>query len=175
MTRATHVKTNAARFPVPQSRDEVNEAIARIGLLQRERERIQADMNDELAKVRLRFEELATPLNEQITGLTQGVHTWCEAHRLELTRSGKTKFYDFAAGEIKWRLRPPRVSLQSAENVLETLKRLGLTRFIRVKEQLNKEAMLAEPEVVSGVAGVKIEQSEDFVIVPFGSNLEEVA
>lgn len=175
MTRATHVKANAARFPVPQSRDEVNEAIARIGLLQRERERIQADMNDELAKVRLRFEELATPLNEQITGLTQGVHTWCEAHRMELTRSGKTKFYDFAAGEIKWRLRPPRVSLQSAENVLETLKRLGLTRFIRVKEQLNKEAMLAEPEVVSGVAGVKIEQSEDFVIVPFGSNLEEVA
>lgn len=175
MTRATHVKANAARFPVPQSRDEVNEAIARIGLLQRERERIQADMNDELAKVRLRFEELATPLNEQIMGLTQGVHTWCEAHRLELTRSGKTKFYDFAAGEIKWRLRPPRVSLQSAENVLETLKRLGLTRFIRVKEQLNKEAMLAEPEVVSGVAGVKIEQSEDFVIVPFGSNLEEVA
>lgn len=175
MTRATHVKANAARFPVPQSRDEVNEAIARIGLLQRERERIQADMNDELAKVRLRFEELATPLNEQITGLSQGVHTWCEAHRMELTRSGKTKFYDFAAGEIKWRLRPPRVSLQSAENVLETLKRLGLTRFIRVKEQLNKEAMLAEPEVVSGVAGVRIEQSEDFVIVPFGSNLEEVA
>lgn len=175
MTRATHVKANAARFPVPQGRDEVNEAIARIGLLQRERERIQADMNDELAKVRLRFEELATPLNEQITGLSQGVHTWCEAHRMELTRSGKTKFYDFAAGEIKWRLRPPRVSLQSAENVLETLKRLGLTRFIRVKEQLNKEAMLAEPEVVSGVAGVRIEQSEDFVIVPFGSNLEEVA
>lgn len=175
MTRATHVKANAARFPVPQSRDEVNEAIARIGLLQRERERIQADMNDELAKVRLRFEELATPLNEQITGLSQGVHTWCEAHRMELTRSGKTKFYDFAAGEIKWRLRPPRVSLQSVENVLETLKRLGLTRFIRVKEQLNKEAMLAEPEVVSGVAGVRIEQSEDFVIVPFGSNLEEVA
>ena len=175
MTRATHVKANAARFSVPQSRDEVNEAIARIGLLQRERERIQADMNDELAKVRLRFEELATPLNEQITGLSQGVHTWCEAHRMELTRSGKTKFYDFAAGEIKWRLRPPRVSLQSAENILETLKRLGLTRFIRVKEQLNKEAMLAEPEVVSGVAGVKIEQSEDFVIVPFGSNLEEVA
>ncbi|GAB3484494.1 host-nuclease inhibitor Gam family protein [Azotobacter salinestris] len=175
MAKATHVKADAAQFPVPQSRDEVNEAIARIGLLQRERARMQADMNDELAKVRLRFEEAATPLNEQLAELTQGVHTWCEAHRSELTKNGKTKFYDFAAGEIKWRMRPPRVTLQSVENVLETLKRLGLTRFIRVKEQLNKEAMLAEPDVVSGVAGVKIEQSEDFVIVPFGSKLEEVA
>lgn len=27
--------------------------------------------------------------------------------------------------------------------------------------------MLAEPEVVSGMAGVRTEQSEDFVIVPF--------
>lgn len=175
MTKATHVKANAAQFPVPQSRDEINEAIAKIGLLQRERARIQADMNDELAKVRLRFEEAANSLNEQITALTQGVHTWCEAHRMELTKNGKTKFYDFAAGEIKWRMRPPRVSLQAPDNVLETLKRLGLTRFIRVKEQLNKEAILAEPEVVSGVAGIKIEQSEDFVIVPFGSKLEEVA
>ncbi|MFB8829213.1 hypothetical protein ACE0DR_07035 [Azotobacter sp. CWF10] len=61
MAKATHVKADAAQFPVPQSRDEVNEAIARIGLLQRERARMQADMNDELAKVRLRFEEAATP------------------------------------------------------------------------------------------------------------------
>ncbi|GLK60308.1 host-nuclease inhibitor Gam family protein [Azotobacter vinelandii] len=175
MAKVTHVRASAVRFPVPQSRDEVNEAIARIGLLQRERARIQADMNDELAKVRLRFEEAATPLNEQIAALTQGVHTWCEAHRSELTGNGKTKFHDFAAGEIKWRMRPPRVMLHSVETVLEVLKRLGLTRFIRVKEQVNKEAMLAEPDVVAGVAGVKIEQSEDFVVVPFGSKLEEVA
>ena len=76
---------------------------------------------------------------------------------------------------MKWRMRPPRVAIRAVDNVLETLKRLGLSRFIRVKEEPNKEAMLAEPEAVAGLAGVKIEQGEDFVIVPFETELEEVA
>ena len=66
-------------------------------------------------------------------------------------------------------------AIRAVDNVLETLKRLGLSRFIRVKEEPNKEAMLAEPEAVAGLAGVKIEQGEDFVIVPFETELEEVA
>ena len=175
MAKSPRIKASAAQYPVPQSRDEVNDAIAKVGLAQRERARIQADMNDELAAVKLRFEEAAKPYNEQIEGLTKGVQTWCEAHRTELTKNGKVKFHNFAAGEIKWRMRPPRVSLRAIENLLETLKRLGLTRFIRVKEEPNKEAMLAEPEAVTGLAGVKIEQGEDFVIVPFETELEEVA
>ncbi len=175
MAKSTRIKSSAAQYPVPQSRDDVNEAIAKIGLAQRERARIQADMNDQLAQVKLRFEEAAKPHNEQIEGLTKGVQTWCEAHRVELTKSGKVKFHNFAAGEIKWRMRPPRVSLRAIDNLLETLKRLGLTRFVRVKEEPNKEAMLAEPEAVSGLAGVKFEQGEDFVIVPFETELEEVA
>lgn len=175
MAKSTRIKANAAQYPVPQTRDDVNDAIAKIGLAQRDRARIQADMNDELAQVKLRFEASAKPHNEQIEGLTKGVQIWCEAHRVELTKSGKVKFHNFAAGEIKWRMRPPRVSLRAIDNLLETLKRLGLTRFVRVKEEPNKEAMLAEPEAVSGLAGVKFEQGEDFVIVPFETELEEVA
>ena len=175
MAKATRIKASAALYPVPQSRDDVNDAIAKIGLAQRERARIQADMNDQLAKVKQGFEDEAKPFNEQIEALSKGVQTWCEAHRAELTKEGKVKFHGFAAGEVKWRMRPPRVSIRAVENVMETLKRLGLSRFIRVKEEPNKEAMLAEPEAVTGLAGVKIEQGEDFVIVPFETELEEVA
>lgn len=177
MTKATRIKASAALYPVPQSRDDVNDAIAKIGLAQRERARIQADMNDAMAQVKQRFEDEAKPFNEQIEALSKGVQTWCEAHRVELTKEGKVKFHGFAAGEVKWRMRPPRVAIRAVDNVLETLKRLGLSRFIRIKEEPNKEAMLAEPEpeAVAGLAGVKIEQGEDFVIVPFETELEEVA
>ncbi|ECI5747498.1 host-nuclease inhibitor protein Gam [Salmonella enterica subsp. enterica] len=173
VAKSPRIKSDAV--PSPQCRDDVNDAIARIGLAQRERARIQADMNDELAKIKLRFEEEARPFNAEIETLSRGVQTWCEAHRHELTRDGKVKFHNFAAGEIKWRMRPPRVSIRAVENVLETLKRLGLTRFIRVKEEPNKDAMLAEPDAVTGLAGIKLEQKEDFVIVPFETELEEVA
>ena len=64
MAKATRIKASAALYPVPQSRDDVNDAIAKIGLAQRERARIQADMNDQLAKVKQHFEDEAKPFNE---------------------------------------------------------------------------------------------------------------
>ncbi|MFA7269859.1 MAG: host-nuclease inhibitor Gam family protein [Sterolibacterium sp.] len=172
---ATRLKQPAPLHPVPQSRDEVNEAIRVIGVSQRERARIAAEMNDYLAKIKEEYETRAQPHKEQIERLSAGVHTWCEANRDSLTQNGKVKYANLPAGEVKWRTRPPRVTIRSAETVLDTLKRLGLARFIRAKEEVNKEAMLAEPEAVSGIAGVKIEQGEDFVIVPFETALEEVA
>lgn len=172
---ANRIKSNAVIFPVPQNRDEVNNAISQIGVAQRERARIQADMNDEMAKTKQRFEAEAKPFNEQIEAMSNGVQTWCEANRVDLTKSGKVKFASFPAGEVKWRMRPPKVTLRAVETLMETLKRLGLTRFIRTKEEPNKEAMLAEPQALEGVVGVKFEQGEDFVIVPFETELEEVA
>ncbi|OCN21072.1 hypothetical protein AN665_0211575 [Serratia marcescens] len=45
---------------------------------------------------------------------------------------------------------------------------LGLERFIRRKEEINKEAILNEPSAVSGVAGITVKTGiEDFAIVPF--------
>jgi phage host-nuclease inhibitor protein Gam len=52
--------------------------------------------------------------------------------------------------------------------VIDTLKRLALGRFIRTKEEINKEAILNEPDAVAGVAGIAIQRGvEDFVITPF--------
>lgn len=169
------LKTQAALFPVPQSKDDVNDAIAKIGLAQRERARIQAAMNDELAAIKEKYETQAAPYNSQIEQLGKGVQTWCEANRDALTKDNKVKFAGFPSGEVKWRMRPPRVGIRVMENVLESLRKFGLDRMIRIKEEVNKEAILAEPDAVSGIAGIKIEQGEDFVIVPFETELEEVA
>jgi phage host-nuclease inhibitor protein Gam len=171
----TRIKTEAAAVPIPQSRDQVIEAIAEIGRRQRERERIQAAMNDEIAAIKQRYEQEAAPHAEAIRALSAGVHTWCEANRTELTQGNKVKFAQLASGEVKWRMRPPRVGVRSVELVLDALKAAGLARFIRTKEEINKEAILAEPEAVASIKGITITQGEDFVIVPFETSLEEVA
>lgn len=175
MARTRRIKTEAAMHPVPQTRDQVVEAIAKIGRRQRERDRIQAAMNDDLAEVRRRYEEEAKPHADVIQQLSDGVHLWCEANREELTRGGKTKTANLASGEIKWRMRPPKVSLRGMENILAACKKLGLSRFLRVKEEVNKDAMLAEPDLAKSITGVSISQKEDFVIIPFETELEEVA
>lgn len=118
------VKTEAVA-PTPQTREEVSAAIAAIGNLQRERTRIQAAMNDEIAAVKARFEAEAEPHNEQIKALTAGVSTWCAANRRSLTDGGKLKTHVFAAGEVRWRITPPKVLVRGTEAVLDGLRRCG--------------------------------------------------
>ena len=173
--KTTRIKQEATAFPVPQSRDQVVEAIAEIGRRQRERERIQAAMNDQLAAIRQQFEEQARPHALALRELSAGVHTWCEANRDALTQGGKVKTANLASGEVRWRVRPPSVGVKALDNVLAALRQLGLARFIRTKEELNKEAILAEPDAVQHVKGLTISQKEDFVVVPFETELEEVA
>jgi len=170
----TRIKTDAAQFAVPQTRDEVAEAIAKIGQHQRERAIIEAAMNGDLAERKAAFEAQAKPHADAISELTQGIATWCEANRATITAGGKVKFAEFATGEVKWRLRPPSVVIKGVDKVLEGLKSLGLDRFLRTKEEIDKEAILREPDALKGVRGVSITQKEDFVVVPFETKLEEV-
>ena len=114
-------------------------------------------------------------LKKELGRLQTGVQTWCEANRAELTKDGKTKTANLTTGEVRWRKRPPSVTIKGVDVVLETLQRLGLTRFIRVKNEPNKEAMLAEPEAVRGIAGISIVTGqEDFIVTPLEVTAEEV-
>ena len=174
MGKQERIKSEAAEFPVPQSKDQAVEAIAEIGRRQRERERIQAAMNDELSEIKRKYEEEALPHGAAISGLSAGVQTWCEANRDDLTGHGKVKFAELASGKVSWRTRPPKVSISSMEKVLAALRDMKLDRFIRTKQEVNKEAILAEPEAARHVKGITIKQGEDFVIVPFETELEEV-
>jgi phage host-nuclease inhibitor protein Gam len=168
------VKQSAVRVPVPQSRDQANDAIRRIGELSRERARIEADMNDHLAALKETFETQAEPLKAEVDALSEGLQTWCEAHRQALL-PGAGKTASFPAGEVSWRVRPPKCLIKGVEAVIDGLKRLGLGRFVRTKEEINREAIINEAEAVRGVAGISIEQGEDFIITPYEVELAEVA
>lgn len=169
------VKKNAPKFPVPQTQEQAAKMLAEIGEHQRERQRIQANMNDKLALVREQFEEQALPHAEAIVGKTTAVQHWFEANRDRLTQGGKTKTVKLATGEVSWRMRPPSCKLRNVKGLIEQIKERGLLQFLRVKEEPNKEAMLAEQELALSLKGVSIEQGEDFVLKPFETQLEEVA
>lgn len=69
---------------------------------------------------------------------------------------------------MQWRQRPPSVSVRGTDSVIEHLHKLGFEEFIRTKEEVNKEAMLLNPERAKTVNGVTIKTGvEDFVITPF--------
>lgn len=175
MSKKKALKAAALDVPVPRDRDEANLYIALIGEAQHERARIEADMNDHLAKVKADAEAKAKPLAEQIAARMRGLQTWCEANREQLT-GGKTKTVKMAAGEISWRNRPPKVNLRNIEKALEWLKASKLLRFIRTKEEIDKDGILKEPGAVRESPYISVGSAgEEFTVKPFETELEEVA
>ncbi len=177
MGKKSKIKTQAADYPVPQKKDDAIEAIAEIGRRQRKRDRIQTEMNEELAEVKQRHEEEAAPHAIAISALVKGVHIWCEANRVELTKNNKVKYAELATGKVNWRKKPPKVSLKKIEEVIARLKELkGGKQFIRTKEEVDKEAILKDPKKVEGVKGITVKSDgEEFGITPFETELEEIA
>ncbi len=151
---------------VPQTRDEAVYTIRRIGELRQEvaTHKAHADQIVRLAGEKLEAD--TKHLLEELDQHERGLQTYCEANRNTLTHEGKVKFHEFGTGRVNWRSRPPRVSVRAVEQVIEACKKLGLP-FVRVKEEINKEAMLADPERARLVPGVTIStEGEDFVIEP---------
>ena len=171
-TNAKRIKAKAQAY-APQTKDDCVADIKKLGDLSRDRVRAQADMNDEIAVITKRYSERLDSLSERIDTLQGGIQTWAEAHRDELTGGGKVKTANLITGEVSWRQRPPSVGVRGAEAVIETLKKLGLGRFVRGREEVNKEAILNEPDAVRGIAGITLVTGvEDFVITPFEQEVE---
>jgi len=176
MAKVTRIKATAASHRVPQIREEVVNMIAEIGHHQRERQRLKADMDDQISAIREKYDKLINPHNVAIQQLTDGVHTWSEANKDSLTNGGKIKTANMMTGEIRWRLRPMSCKAVRLKEAIEEIKLKGLAAlFIRTKEELNKEAILANPDAVKDCRWISLEHGEDFVIVPFETELEEVA
>lgn len=165
--KPTRIKTGTfvVRY---QTREDVEQAIKEIGDLQRQIERENLAQNDEIGAITEKYAPRIAELQDQLKPMQEAVQAWCESRRDELTQNGKTKTGSFNTGEVQWRQRPPSVGIRGTESVLESLHTLGLTKFIRVKEEINKDAMLNEADLAATVAGVTIKKGvEDFVITPF--------
>lgn len=161
-------RIRGANLPVPQNRDDAAEAVKQVGALNRQIARIEADLNDRISEMKKLAEAEAAPLKERVDAEIEGLKLWAEANRMALTDGGRVKSADLGTGKILWRFRPPSVRISKIEIVIDALKRLGLQRFVRTKEEVNKEAMLAEPDVARTVAGVAIgTEGEDFIVEPF--------
>ncbi len=169
----TRIKSTARQHPVPQSREECAAAIRQLGDLQRMHERQRCEMNDLIAAITQDHQPILQDLADQVEALRAAVQTWCEANRVALCGEGDKygKTASLVTGEVAWRQRPPSVRVRGEEEVIQALQEMGLQRLLRVKTELDKPAILAEPETVAAVRGITIVTGvEDFIVTPFEAN-----
>ena len=157
--------------PAPQNRDECATAIAEYGRMARNRDRLLAEMNDRIAKITEEYQPRIDEHNESIELRLKSIQVFSEANRAELTGNHKVKFANLVTGQVEWRKAPDSVSVPRGEGlvpVLALLKEKKLERFIRVKEEINKEAILLDRQAISGIPGIRIKIGlEEFSVTPF--------
>lgn len=171
--KKSRIKSAAAGY-TPQSKEQVSVDIKKTGDLQRELIRIETQINDEIAAITSRNTPVIEALKMDLDVLQKGVQTWCEASRADITDGNKTKTANLITGGVSWRTWPDSVSIKGADVVLDMLKKLSLDRFIRTKEEVNKEAIFADKKAVEGVKGISIISGKEiFAVTPFEQEIEK--
>lgn len=132
-----------AQTHVPQSKDECAADLHDIGTLQRTRDTLVAQMNQQIADITLSYQPQLQLLQTQIDGKFKGVQAWCEAHRAEITDNLRVKTANLLTGEVVWRVDTPSCSVKGEDLVVQALKAANLGAYVRTKESVNKEAVIA--------------------------------
>jgi phage host-nuclease inhibitor protein Gam len=170
---ATKAKT-AAAVAVPQTREEVQQWISELGKTQRYRANLTNEMNEKIAPITEKYAPIIDAQTQEEQRLLEGIATWCEANKTDLTKDAKT--VNLVTGEVQWRLNPPSVAFKrgiKVEEIIAHIKQLKLAKlFVRVKEEVNKDAILAADDKtkakLTAAGTIKIVKgAEMFAVTPF--------
>jgi phage host-nuclease inhibitor protein Gam len=169
---ATKAKTAAKT--VPQSREEVQQWITKLGEQQRTVAQLQGEMNGLIAPITEKYAPAIDTHNQEATALLEGIAFWCEANKAELTKDAKT--VNLITGEVSWRTNPASVVFKrgiKVDEIIAHIKQLKFGKlFVRSKEEVNKEAILAADDKVKAkltAAGTIriVTDAETFTVIPF--------
>ncbi|ODU24027.1 MAG: hypothetical protein ABS95_02545, partial [Verrucomicrobia bacterium SCN 57-15] len=157
--------------PAIKTRDQVESLLNEICTTTINRNQATLAMDHEITQIRERYEATITACNKALEEKTELIRTWAEANPSEFNG---LKSLDLVNAVIGWRTGQPTLKTLAGwtwDRVLEKLKIHGMgLRYIRTKEEVNKQAILSEREEITPEAmramGVRIVQDESFFVDP---------
>ncbi|MFH1866589.1 MAG: host-nuclease inhibitor Gam family protein [Patescibacteria group bacterium] len=132
-------------------------------------------LNKTMNRLRAKAQPKINKHQQAIQNLLNSLFIFAEENRSKLTYWGKRKSVKIATGSFGWRLTPIAVTIQNAAEIIQELKRRKLLNFIRIKETVNKEAILKRPTQVADIRGISISQREEFRVKPSRITVEIVS
>lgn len=156
-------------LPTVPTREEMTATLHDYAITDASIRKMEADMDQEIADVRKKYEKSLTDLKESQEKRMEEVHLWAQNNREDFDAK---KSLDLVHAVIGFRTGNPAVKAQKGFTLvscLNLLKKNKHTEFIRTKEELDKEAILAKRtdeatlKIISE-AGLEISQTETFFI-----------
>ena len=114
------------------------------------------------------------PLNALVKEQFNILKAWAAANRKQLLKGG-SKTYKLLTGRLSWRYDPVSCVVDDEAAAIAALKKAGLKRFIRVKEEVDKAAILADRKAVAGIEEISFKRVEQFVARANESDIEHIA
>jgi phage host-nuclease inhibitor protein Gam len=127
------IKPNVKKI---ESLQDANLTLKEIGLLERELETIDGDAHRQIAEIKTAAVKTGEPVRKRIADLSALLGAYAEYNRAELFKDKKTVQLSF--GIFGYR---KSTSISVKKTTLELLRKLGMDKYIRVKEEADKEAL----------------------------------
>jgi phage host-nuclease inhibitor protein Gam len=195
-------KAQTISAKIPQTREDAEAEMRQLGRLRIQVSEINNELKRASQILIQKAEDDAEKINAEIKILEEGLSLYAAAHRSELTDGNKSKKGKMLSGYFDWRSLPEKVSLRGVDLVVQRVRdavlqahgkaaveaesgdaekarehadtALKLEGFLRVKTEINKEAMLAAPSLAKAIKGVTIKSAgERLEIVVFENELKK--
>ncbi|MGP1587287.1 MAG: host-nuclease inhibitor Gam family protein [Treponemataceae bacterium] len=129
----TRIKTNSVKL---KSLDDVNLALRDIGLAEKELEVIDTEAHKLIAEIKTKAVKDGENLRTKIAEISAKIQAYADYNQDELFKDRKS--IELSFGVFGYR-KSTKISIK--KTTLDLLKKLSMTKFIRVKEEVNKDAM----------------------------------
>ena len=158
------------KLPKITTTEQAETALGAYSLASSRLEKLTGEMNMKLAAVREKYEEEITAAAEAMKTEEKRLHAWADAHP-ELF--GKARSLKMLHGVLGYRVGNWALKLKSgftAARAIALCKQVIGPEYVRVKEELDKEAIIADRAHYTSeslaACGISIEQGERFFVEP---------
>jgi phage host-nuclease inhibitor protein Gam len=152
-----------------QSFDEVDKKLLELAQHESFIAKKEADMNSRIQSTKQKFDNETADARAQKQLLEQEIHSFCLRNKTEFIKQRAKKLIH---GSVGFRTNPPKVNQlnrkYSIKTSLEFLKKLYDGKYVRLKEEVDKEKLLADysTEVLDddnlASVGLRVDQDETF-------------
>lgn len=171
---------------VYNNRNDLTNAVGLLGDLRSERDKFAGESQKKITQIQEDLQEKIAPLDAKISHITAGIVHFVKNNKPELFPDPEYKTHKLTTGSLQIRRVPASVKTRTSTAFLEkVLEKTGLLNaftnlseklsknFLRIKLELNKEAILADPINAKSKIGIEFnEESERLYIRPDSIDVE---
>lgn len=164
------MKTNRIKNtqPVIRSREALESLIGEIAAIKNRQRLLTAAMDEQIQSIRAHYEGDLAAQSESLEEKMEHARTWSEANPQEF---GASRSIQTVHGTLGWRMGGPSLRTLTGwtwDRVKETLIAANAVGYIRVKEEVNKQNLLADRDSLGAdklrEIGVRVVQEESFFV-----------